>query len=104
VQAEARGVPIYVLRSNTSIQIENALVDLFGLAPRTGALQSAIEEAQEAIRLVHAGTRDMVELAPQEAMVRRQQHELARQANLLSLSRGKDPHRRVRIYRDERSL
>ena len=102
-EAENRGVPIYVLRSNTSIQIENALVDLFGLAPRSGTLLSAMQETEDAIRLVLAGAREMVELAPQEPPVRRQQHELARQAKLLSLSRGKDPHRRVRIYRDERA-
>jgi hypothetical protein len=37
--------------------------------------------------------------SPQSATVRRLQHDLARQANLYSLSHGKEPNRRVRIYR-----
>ena len=45
----------------------------------------------------------MVELAPQPAAVRRAQHELVREAALVSLSHGHDPHRRVRIYRNDRA-
>jgi predicted RNA-binding protein Jag len=41
-----------------------------------------------------------VDLQPAPASVRRQQHEIARQANLVSESFGKDPNRFVRIFRD----
>jgi predicted RNA-binding protein Jag len=41
----------------------------------------------------------MVELAPQISEVRKQQHELVRDAKLRSISNGNDPHRRVRVYR-----
>jgi predicted RNA-binding protein Jag len=41
-----------------------------------------------------------VDLQPAPASVRRQQHEIARQAHLLSESFGKDPNRFVRIFRD----
>jgi predicted RNA-binding protein Jag len=42
-----------------------------------------------------------VELAPQNAYVRRQQHERIRAANLFSRSLGKEPKRRVRVYASE---
>jgi len=42
-----------------------------------------------------------VELSPQNAYIRRLQHEMARAANLGSYSVGKGNSRRVRIYREE---
>ena len=50
---------------------------------------------------VMAGTAS-VDVRPRPSYIRRQQHELARQANLISHSYGREPRRRVRIYRDER--
>ena len=99
-QAERRGVPIYVLRSNTVTQMENCLADVFSLANSTSEsdVDAAMGETQEAIRRVLAGTR-MVELHPQNPRVRRLQHEMARESNLISHSRGDEPDRRVRIYR-----
>jgi predicted RNA-binding protein Jag len=41
-----------------------------------------------------------VDLAPQNAFIRRQQHEMIRQANLVSHSYGKEPTRRVRVYHE----
>ncbi|MGH6629463.1 MAG: R3H domain-containing nucleic acid-binding protein [Burkholderiales bacterium] len=41
-----------------------------------------------------------MDLRPASAYVRRLQHEMARQANLVSHSYGKEPRRRVRIFRD----
>jgi len=103
-QAEDRRIPVYVLRSNTYNQIESALVDLFGVSSQSDAVDVAIEEAREAIFVVTSGARGMVELAPRAAAIRRQQHALAREANLLSLSRGEDPYRRVRIYRNDQMI
>lgn len=99
VDAEERGIPIYVLRSNTMTQIENFLAGLFDLEKDEDSLSRALRETQEAIRDVIAGTK-MVELTPQNAYIRRRQHELARSFNLISHSRGKEPRRRVRIYRE----
>jgi hypothetical protein len=99
VDAEDRGVPIYVLRSNTVTQIQNFLAGLFDLERDEDSLSRALRETQEAIRDVIAGTK-MVELTPQNAYIRRRQHELARSFNLISHSRGKEPRRRVRIYRE----
>jgi predicted RNA-binding protein Jag len=41
-----------------------------------------------------------VDLTPASAYIRRLQHQQARQSNLLSQSYGKEPHRRVRIFRE----
>jgi predicted RNA-binding protein Jag len=45
------------------------------------------------------GAADAVELTPQSSFVRRLQHQLAERYNLTSESRGKEPNRRVKIYR-----
>ncbi|GIV84932.1 MAG: single-stranded DNA-binding protein [Candidatus Roseilinea sp.] len=100
VEAEQDNVPIYVLRSNSVAQMESCLADLFGLTDGERIpYESAIEEAEEAIRRVLAGER-VVDLSPQNAFVRRQQHQLARASNLVSHSYGKEPMRRVRIFRE----
>ncbi len=100
VDAERRGIPVYVLRSNTLRQIKSGLAEVFGVEKRVDPFALALQETQEAIREVLAGARS-VELSPQRAYIRRRQHEMAREANLLSRSRGKEPRRRVRIYQNE---
>jgi len=102
MEAEERGVPIYVLRSNTINQIDQALVDLFNLsaAPnRKVDLNEVGEQVQSAINSVLSGQR-WVDLPPAPARVRRLQHELVREAELISHSYGKEPNRRVRIFRE----
>jgi len=99
-EAQRRGIPVYVLRSNTVTQMESSLADIFQIpAKPTDTLAEAIAEAQEAIRKVLNGA-PAVDLRPQSAEVRRQQHQLARAANLVSHSYGREPFRHVRIYRE----
>ncbi len=99
-QAERLGKPVYVLRSNTVIQMESCLADIFSLsANEIDPTSVAMRETQEAIHKVLSGSRS-VELSPQTSKVRREQHQLVRQANLISHSLGREPYRRVRIYRD----
>ena len=98
--AERRGVPVYVLRSNTLAQMEGVLEDLFGVDGKSDPLSEAVRETQAAIAQVQQGAHS-VELTPQTAYIRRQQHEMARRANLFSRSLGKEPRRRVRIYQTE---
>lgn len=100
VDAERRGTPIYVLRANTVSQIESFLVDLFGLEVERpdDPFGIAMEEVREAILRVRNGA-EYVDLTPQEAEVRRHQHEMARQARLRSTSYGDEPRRHVRILR-----
>ncbi len=104
VDAERMGVSIYVLRANTATQVEDFLVDIFDLyhdSPQDDdPLTAAIRETEEAIRRVRSGERS-VDLSPQDAYIRRKQHDMARAANLVSHSYGTEPNRRVRIFRDE---
>jgi hypothetical protein len=94
-EAEDRGLPIYVLKSNTIVQMEASLTSIFslGVDPR----EAALREAEEAIGLVIRGA-EPVELSPQNAYIRRLQHQMAERANLVSRSRGREPYRRVRLY------
>jgi stage III sporulation protein SpoIIIAA len=96
-EAERKGIPVYVLRSNTVTQMENCLADIFGIPLDADPLSTAAEETQQAIEKILSGARS-AELSPQNSYIRRYQHEMARQANLYSRSRGKEPRRRVRIF------
>ncbi|MDI7275723.1 MAG: R3H domain-containing nucleic acid-binding protein, partial [Anaerolineae bacterium] len=103
--AERHGLPVYVLRSNTVDQIQTYLADIFGLEVKEeqeDPIVSAMRETQEAIDKILSGARTSVELHPQNAYIRRQQHDLARRANLISSSSGREPHRRVRIFQNNR--
>lgn len=97
--AERRNVPVYVLRSNTVTQMEQCLLDVFHLnGPNSeAAFDTAMRETQEAIQRLLKGA-DSAELKPQSAAIRSQQHQLARAANLVSHSYGREPYRRVRIF------
>jgi hypothetical protein len=97
-EAEERALPVYVLKSNTIVQMQASLTSLYSLEvdPRDAALR----ETEEAIGLVVSRS-EAVELSPQNAYIRRLQHQMAERANLVSRSRGREPYRRVRLYPDE---
>ncbi len=96
--AEATGVPVHVLRSNSAGNIEQELLHISHLdaAPVPGTAQNALRETEDAIAQV-LETSAPVELSPQSAYIRRLQHQLAEQHSLASRSTGKEPYRRVRI-------
>jgi stage III sporulation protein SpoIIIAA len=99
--AEKKNMPIYVLRANTINQMQRFLSDLYGLssdAYTEPGIDGALQETQAAINAVMNGER-WIELQPASASVRRLQHNMARDAHLVSHSYGKDPNRRVRIFR-----
>jgi len=96
-EAEQRNLPIYVLRNDTIGQMQSCLSDIFDMkSQEPRPLEQALTEAEEAIQKILNGERE-VTLSPQNAYVRRRQHELARAADLVSTSRGKEPNRRVLI-------
>jgi len=102
MDAEHRGMPIYVLRANTVSQVEQFLSDLFNLSevqPLPGEMESVAQQTQAAIAAVLNGER-WVDLPAGPATARRLQHEMARQAELVSHSYGKEPRRHVRIFRE----
>jgi stage III sporulation protein SpoIIIAA len=96
-EAEERALPIYVLKSNTVPQMQSSLTSIFSLEidPR----EAAMRETEEAIDMV-INSSEAVELSPQNAYIRRLQHQMAERANLVSRSRGREPYRRVRLYPD----
>lgn len=97
--AERRGTPVYVLRANTVTQMEECLADIFDLEEvAEDPMSAAMRETEEAIHRVLNGAK-MVELSPQNSYIRRRQHQMARESQLISHSQGKDPRRRVRILR-----
>jgi hypothetical protein len=118
-QAEDRGVPVYVLRNNTITQMERQLSDVFHISsgenddqympPARSAnaastdgevhVTDAMLEAETAITQVMNGERSAVELAPRGSYVRRLQHQMAERYNVHSESRGREPNRRVKIFR-----
>jgi hypothetical protein len=100
LEAERRNIPIYILRSNTVMQMEQCLVDIFHVpSDPVDVFDEAMRETQEGIQRVLNGASDDIELSPQAASIRSQQHQLARAANLISHSYGREPYRRVRIFR-----
>jgi stage III sporulation protein SpoIIIAA len=98
--AEERGIPLYVIKSNTVFQMEQCLLAMRGEG-RQDPVLSALQEAEDAIGAVMKGERS-ADLSPQNAYIRRLQHLLAQRYNLTSRSQGHEPHRRVRILPSER--
>ena len=96
--AEAAGLPIYVLRSNTPHQIRQMLDSLYPVE-KVNYLDMALGEAEEAVIQIKNGQEEAVELNPQSAYIRRLQHLIAEKNALASRSTGKDPARHVRIYK-----
>jgi stage III sporulation protein SpoIIIAA len=96
--AEAAGTPVYVLRGNSTPQIRQFLKAIF---PReqTNVVSTALEEAEDAVAQVEEEGSE-VALSPQSSYIRRLQHLLAERQGLTSRSEGREPQRRVTIYRD----
>lgn len=103
IDAQNRRVPVYVLRANTITQMEGFLAEALSLeSSPPDPFEEAIAETERAIEQVHSG-QNSVDLRPVSSAIRRYQHQLARQANLVSHSYGKGPNRHVRIFRTPRN-
>ena len=96
-EAEARGIAVYVLRNNTIPQMEQSLLRMRGEGDGTDPTTAALREAEEAIAAVTFRGEGRVELTPQNAYIRRLQHELATRHGATSSSRGREPYRRVTV-------
>jgi stage III sporulation protein SpoIIIAA len=100
--AEQRGKPVYVLRKNTLGQIEQFVKAISRKqqeeARSEETYSDALEEAETAVNRVDEGE-DQVGLNPQGSYVRRLQHKIADKYGMSSTSAGREPERRVVIYR-----
>ena len=99
--AEDAHIPVYVLRGNAPPQMRQLLSSLYPSKAEeaTGSFKTALQEAEEAVVQVNQG-QEAVELNPQSSYIRRLQHLIAQKSDLSSRSFGKDPNRRVRIYKE----
>jgi stage III sporulation protein SpoIIIAA len=105
--AEAKQIPIYVVKSNNMPQIQKALrealhldTDMYAAADTGGDIldetEIALEEARQAITQV-MNRQEPIELSPRKSYIRRLQHQLVERFNLSSRSIGDEPMRRLRI-------
>jgi len=103
--AEAKGIPVFVLRRNTPGQIIGFLHQISHDNGDEGSvsIETARSEAERGVERILNGDTGLVELQPQSSFVRRVQHQIAEDAKLRSHSAGKDPQRRVTIKRAGRS-
>jgi len=99
--AEARGIPIYVLKNHTLVQIEQGLFNISEANSDGNYVLQALREAEEAVQHVINGADEAIELLPQTAYLRRLQHQVAQRYNLHSRSSGREPLRRVSIFRGD---
>jgi Sporulation stage III, protein AA/R3H domain len=95
-QAESGGVPVHILKSNSVAQVKEALGRLYAGERLEPALQRALDEAMDAIGKVKT-TLQPQEIGPQNAYIRRLQHQLVSEHELVARSTGKEPQRRLRI-------
>jgi len=119
-QAEQERKLIIILKNNTIVQMQHALARIFKIPelateeevvdPDTISEQAdelafddptkqAMLETEDAIHQVLNKGLTTAELAPANAYIRRLQHQMATRYNLISRSRGKEPYRRVKIFR-----
>jgi hypothetical protein len=95
--AELRGIPVYVVRSDKIAQMEEGLANVYRVEERSDSVTQALKEAEGAIEEIKR-TGQTVELSPQNAFIRRLQHQLAEKYHLATKSTGKAPRRRVQIF------
>jgi stage III sporulation protein SpoIIIAA len=118
-QAEHARKLIIILKNNTVTQMQHALARIFDISespamPEDNEIDSAdgnqdpafddptkqvLLETEDAIHQVLNKGLTTAELPPASAYIRRLQHQMATRYNLLSRSRGKEPYRRVKIFR-----
>lgn len=99
--AEDQGKPVYVLRRNTTVQIQQFIKALGRKRhyPNSSRIREyAIEEAETAAERIDNGEQQ-VKLTPQSSYVRHLQHEIAEKYGLESSSTGRDRSRHVVIFR-----
>jgi hypothetical protein len=98
--AQARGIPAAIVKSNTILQIENTL----RAALHLGNPDDLDADDEAAVREAEAGIGEAldlgapVELPPRNTYLRRLQHEVAERRGLASASKGEGTYRRVVIY------
>jgi len=97
-----RNIPTYVIKSNTYVQIETVLREIFKMPQEISDEDVAISQAEEAIEEIlndTSGGLNSLELPPQNSFLRRLQHQIAENYQMSSESIGSEPNRRVKVSR-----
>ena len=97
-----RNIPTYVIKSNTYVQIETVLREIFKMPQEISEEDVAISQAEEAIEEIlndTSGGLNSLELPPQNSFLRRLQHQIAENFQMTSESIGSEPNRRVKVSR-----
>ncbi len=117
-QAEQEHKLIIILKNNTVAQMQYALARIFDIPMTDASIDEeesadgngsddpttrALLETEDAIHQVLNRGLSTAELPPANAYIRRLQHQMATRYNLISRSRGKEPNRRVKIFRSKES-
>lgn len=98
----SRNIPTYVIKSNTYIQIDTVLREVFHMPLEVSEEDLAVSSVEDAIEEIlgdKTGGLQSLELAPQSSFIRRLQHQVAENNSMVSESVGTEPNRRVRISR-----
>jgi len=95
--AQEHNLPVHVIKKNVSSQIVKFLRYYFRVGGREESEEIALREVEEAIQQVKSSKKS-VDLNPQNAYLRRLQHQKVEEAGLHSESVGEEPKRRLRIY------
>ena len=99
-------VQIFYVKTNSMAQIQKVLKDALDIRPGdveslqgyTDDTEKALDETRDAIKSIMEGA-EVIELAPQTPQIRKLQHELVDQYNLISTSIGEGNDRHLRITR-----
>lgn len=95
---KATGLPLHVVKKNSTAQIRRALVNILNVlpGPDDGEADEAVNETERAIRRVlEEGV--AVALSPRAAAVRRLQHRMISRHHLVAESHGSEPLRHLVI-------
>lgn len=95
----ATGLPLHVVRKNSTAQIRRVLLNILNVLPgaEDGETAEAIKEAEQAIqRVMEEGV--VVALSPRSAALRRLQHRMISRHHLTAESHGSEPMRHLIIH------
>jgi hypothetical protein len=95
--AEEHNLQVHVIKKNVSSQILKFLKFYFRVGGAQETEVAALREVEDAIKIVRNSNKN-VDINPQNAYIRRLQHQVAEKYGFKSESVGEEPERRVRIY------
>jgi len=96
------GAPVHFVKRNSTAQLRRLLQNIFRIVGgiEQDEVDDAVREAEEAVKRVMA-EKGAVELKPRRSALRKLQHQVISQHNLIAQSVGKEPLRRLVVFQDK---